>query len=217
MIRAVILDFDGVIVDSVDIKSQAFVHLFRGYPEKIKQQIVKLHVTNSGLSRHEKFKIIYERILDRMMTEEEVEELAAEFSRFCLRRITVAPYIKGAYEFISTRHTEYTLYLASSTPETELQAIVKRRGIRGYFKGVYGTPPTKVEACRRIIEKEALSPNNAVLVGDSLTDLEASRQCGLHFIARLDQSSKDPLLQEELRFKLADLINLHEFLITNFR
>ena len=217
MIRAVILDFDGVIVDSVDIKSQAFVHLFRGYPEKIKQQIVKLHVTNSGLPRYEKFKIIYERILDRMMTDEEAEKLAAEFSRFCIGKIAAAPYIGGAYEFISTYHRAYSLYLASSTPPAELQAIVKRRGIQGYFKGVYGTPPAKVEACRRIIEKEALSPNNTVLVGDSLTDLEASRQCGLHFIARLDQSSKDPLLQERLEFKLADLINLHEFLITNFR
>ncbi|UCC94725.1 MAG: HAD family hydrolase [Candidatus Omnitrophota bacterium] len=210
MIKVVLLDFDGVLVDSLDIKTHAFVHLFRNYPEGTRQQIRDLHLNNLGVSRYEKFRIILKEFLNQPVSEEKLEKLASEFSRFCIEKVIAAPYIKGAYEFISQHYRNYSLYVVSSTPETELQLILEKRGIRKYFKGAYGTPKKKSEICRLIIEKDGLPPSSVVLVGDAVSDLEAAQQCGLHFIARLDETATNPLAKRELKFRLPDLSTLNE-------
>jgi beta-phosphoglucomutase-like phosphatase (HAD superfamily) len=51
-VQAVIFDFDGVIVESMDIKTQAFVELFRDHPEH-HETIVRLHLENGGMSRYD--------------------------------------------------------------------------------------------------------------------------------------------------------------------
>ena len=56
-IKAIIFDFDGVIVESMDIKTQAFAHLFRKCSEDIIKKVIQLHLDNGGMSRYEKFKI----------------------------------------------------------------------------------------------------------------------------------------------------------------
>ncbi len=45
MIKAILFDFDGVILESMDIKTKAFSKLFTKYPEYV-DQIVKLHKDN---------------------------------------------------------------------------------------------------------------------------------------------------------------------------
>jgi phosphoglycolate phosphatase-like HAD superfamily hydrolase len=216
MIRTIIFDFDGVIVDSVDIKAQAFCHLFRDQPEAIRKRIVDLHVNHSGMSRYEKFRIIYHEFLNRVISDAELERLGAEFSHFCVDKVVNVAYVAGALEFISNHYNEYDLFVASSTPETELRDIVNRRGIGEFFKGVYGTPRTKVDICRMILQQNQLSPQDAVFIGDSLSDYQVARQCGTHFIARIANNSKDLLCQETVSIRLSDLSNLSGVLLEGF-
>jgi HAD superfamily hydrolase (TIGR01549 family) len=216
MISTIIFDFDGVIVDSVDIKAQAFCHVFRDQPKAIRQRIVDLHVNHSGMSRYEKFKIIYEEFLNRAVTDGELERLGAEFSQFCVDKVIKVAYIAGAFEFISTYYKDYDLFVASSTPQSELRNIVTRRRIDGFFKGVYGTPRTKLEICRTILEQNHVSPQEVAFIGDSISDYEVARQCGTHFIARIDDSSKDELSQQTLRLKVSDLKHLNDVLWEQF-
>jgi HAD superfamily hydrolase (TIGR01549 family) len=216
MISTIIFDFDGVIVDSVDIKGEAFCHLFRQQPEEIRQQIADLHANHAGMTRHEKFKIICQEFLNQPATAADLERLSAEFSRFCVEKIISTAYIRGAFEFISKHHTDYDLYVASSAPESELKEIVNRRGIDGFFKGVFGTPRKKAEICREIMQMGKLAPEHVAFIGDSITDLEAATQCGTHFIGRVDHNSKDLLCSEPLKIKLSDLTNLNEVLLQQF-
>lgn len=58
MIEVIILDFDGVVVESVDIKTEAFRELFQEY-ENV-DDIVQYHLQNNAISRFIKFKYIYE-------------------------------------------------------------------------------------------------------------------------------------------------------------
>ena len=46
-----IFDFDGVICDSVNIKTQAFIELYKNYGSKIQEQVREYHLINSGISR----------------------------------------------------------------------------------------------------------------------------------------------------------------------
>ena len=55
MIKNIIFDFDGVILDSVNIKTEAFYKLFEQYGSKIANQVVDYHIINGGMSRFKKF------------------------------------------------------------------------------------------------------------------------------------------------------------------
>lgn len=213
MIRAVILDFDGVILESVDIKTQAFLHLFQDQPEDVRRRIVRLHLENGGISRHQKFEWIYRDFLRRPLEEAEAARLDSAFSRFCRERILAAPFVKGAQEFLATCHTEYLLYVVSGTPEAELRAILDARGLTRYFQAVWGSPTDKTDACRQILADTRLAPHEVAFVGDAVTDLDAAERSGVHFIARLDGSNDNPLHARRPRVRVDDLTGLHAVLI----
>ena len=56
MIEGVIFDFDGTIVDSVNIKTNAFAKIYEPFGKNIVKKVIKHHNENGGLSRFEKFK-----------------------------------------------------------------------------------------------------------------------------------------------------------------
>ena len=56
MIRAIIFDFDGVIVDSVDVKGLAFAEIYSKYGGGIAEKVLSHHRSNGGMSRKVKFK-----------------------------------------------------------------------------------------------------------------------------------------------------------------
>ena len=53
ILKVIVLDFDGVIAETLDIKADAFAVLFADYPEHV-EAIVRLHRENGGMSRYEK-------------------------------------------------------------------------------------------------------------------------------------------------------------------
>ena len=56
MLKGIIFDFDGVIAESVHIKSSAFSDLYKSYGEDIVKRVVKHHEANSGMSRYKKIR-----------------------------------------------------------------------------------------------------------------------------------------------------------------
>ena len=54
MIESVIFDFDGVIADSTNIKTEAFVALYSQYSEETQSQVKSYHIRHSGVSRYKK-------------------------------------------------------------------------------------------------------------------------------------------------------------------
>ena len=50
-------DFDGVIKDSVQIKSKAFGNLFAQFGNIISKRVIEHHESNGGMSRFEKIPI----------------------------------------------------------------------------------------------------------------------------------------------------------------
>ena len=60
MIRAIVLDFDGVIVESLGIKTQAFRDLFSDYPQHL-GDIMSYHLSHTSILRYIKFEYIKTR------------------------------------------------------------------------------------------------------------------------------------------------------------
>lgn len=185
MIKVIIFDFDGVLVESVDIKTKAFAKLFEGEGRAAVDQVVDYHVRNTGVSRFEKIKYIYKNILKRKLTEEVFQELCATFARLVVDEVVRAPYVKGAKEFLDDASGHYGCFISSATPQREIEEIVKARKMGRSFKAIYGAPQKKSDIVEKIIRENSISGNEAVYVGDAMSDYTAASTHGVHFIARI--------------------------------
>ena len=65
MIKTIIFDFDGVILDSNKAKGQAFVKLFKNQNQNIKKKIYDFKNNNIGKSSEYKIKHIIKNILKK--------------------------------------------------------------------------------------------------------------------------------------------------------
>ena len=83
--KVIILDFDGVIVESVGIKDQAFEMLFADYPQQL-NDILSYHLSHNATIRFEKFRYITENILCQPYTDERAKELQTQYSDFILEK-----------------------------------------------------------------------------------------------------------------------------------
>ena len=185
MIKVILFDFDGVIVESCDIKTEAFAKLFAVEEKADLKAIVSYHKSNAGVSRFEKFKHIYRAILKRPLSGEEFRGLCDRFSRLVMESVIGAPYVKGAMEFLKKYSSIYKYFLLSATPQEELNEIVSRRGIGSFFGGIYGAPNRKKDIVKDILVGERIIPQDALYVGDAMSDYKASEENGIGFIARL--------------------------------
>lgn len=202
MIRAAVFDFDGIILESADIKTNAFRRLFDG-----NEQAVAYHLQHAGISRYQKFRHITTEILGQPYDEETERRLGAQFSQLVLDEVLVCPFVPGARELLARRSAVLSLFVASGTPEEELREIVSARGLDAMFSGVYGTPSTKAEIIRRVLAESGLDRGRVAMVGDANSDLIGAREAGVHFVGRVRPGDPDPFAGENVPV-VADMAEL---------
>lgn len=191
-IRAVVFDFDGVLLQSVDIKTRAFEALFAPEGPEAARRIVDYHRANGGISRFEKFRWAYRKVLRRPLDAGEERALGERFNRLVEREVLRAPWMPGASEFLESLHADLPLFIASGTPEDELRRIVERREMTRYFRGIYGTPETKGRILVRIARESGCGARSLVMVGDAGNDLDAASAAGTRFVGILAGGAASP-------------------------
>jgi len=183
MIQIIILDFDGVILESVEVKSEAFRKLFSFAPEYV-AAIVQFHRENGGMSRFDKINYIYKNILKQELTSSGFQELSDNFSELVFHEVITAPYVSGAYEFLEKFHTKIPLYVVSATPEDELIAIVREKELTRYFRKIYGSPRKKTDCIHEILASNNAPPLSVIFVGDARNDWDAAKAAHVRFVGR---------------------------------
>ena len=214
-IKAIIFDFDGVIAESVNVKTEAFAEIYKPYGDDVVRKVVEHHLANGGVSRFEKFRIYHKEFLKRNISDREIQILAQQFSDLVLNKVVEAPYVKGSYEFISNNYSNYDFYVSSGTPENEIREISERRNIEHFFKGIFGSPSLKGKHVRKIIRENNYLTNEVIFIGDAPSDSKAAKENNIHFIARV--CDNDSLLVNEkniivdltyLKNKLIEIVNI---------
>jgi len=211
-LRALFFDFDGVIVDSIQTKTEAFRSLFKDYTDDVIEKVVGYHKLHGGISRVDKIALAHEQYIGAPLPDNELEEWSVRYSDLVVEKVIDVSWIKGAHDFLeSTVDAGLHVFVISGTPETELKHIIDRRGISGYFDECLGSPMRKPVHIKNLLEKYALQPSECVFIGDALTDYDAAKETGLHFVG----------IQGEVDFPkgtlvLGDCRNLQQTLDTIF-
>ena len=179
---AIIFDFDGVLADSVDVKTRAFAALYEPYGAEVVGKVVAWHLEHGGVTRHEKFRHFHQAFLGRTLTPSEETDLAARFSGLVEDAVIAAAWVPGAREFLEHWHRRVPLFVASGTPQTELVRIIDRRQMKNYFSAIGGAPHSKAALIKEFISAHGLVPERALMIGDSRTDLDAAVAVGTCFL-----------------------------------
>ena len=191
--QSIIFDFDGVIVESGDIKTNAFADLYQSYGDPIVKEVVRYHKLNGGLSRYKKFRYFQQYLLKKSpLTQNEEDKLDETFSRLVVEAVINSDSVPGADEFIKIEASRIPLFIASGTPETELNTIVTRRGLGPYFTGVRGSPKLKETLIAEILSAHDLTPERVLMIGDALIDYQSAQVNNLAFLGRVRIGDKNP-------------------------
>jgi beta-phosphoglucomutase-like phosphatase (HAD superfamily) len=180
--EAFFFDFDGVLADSVEVKTRAFAKLFEPHGPEIVERVVDHHRRHGGMTRAEKFRHYHREYLGTTLNEEGLADLCRRFAALVVDEVVAAPEIPGAEEFVKRWSSKLDCFVISATPDEEIEEIVRRRGLTGYFKGVFGSSLDKKTNLQNLLSKYAFDPLKCCFFGDAESDYQAARTCETHFI-----------------------------------
>lgn len=183
-IRAVVFDFDGVILESANVKTEAFCNLYADHGTEVVARVRAHHMENLGISRFKKFAWISQNIFGKALADDQSVELGRRFSELALAGVLAAPFVPGARDALHALAGKYQLAVASGTPQDELALIVERRELGHLFGEVHGTPAEKPAILRDFMARKLLAHDEVVFVGDGMSDYEAAVAAEVPFLAR---------------------------------
>ena len=186
MIKAIIFDLDGTLVDSVKYHAEAWVKAFKEYGydfshEKLSQQIGKGS----------------EYIVGELLSSEEAEKLHSDIAKYrkqyyqdnLLEKVQPFPKVKELFETIKADNIK--LVLASSAREGTIEHYQKLLDIEDLTDGATSTDDVEKSKpepdifTSALAKLDGITPEEVIVVGDSPYDAIAAKKINLTTIGLL--------------------------------
>ena len=182
MVKCVVFDFDGTLVESNEIKRRTFYEVTKNLVDADILLDKILSYPDSG-DRYDIFDtLIIELKLDREVFVS-ASKLSDSYTKICEYEISRAPEIKGAVKTIKElRSLGVKIFISSATPEITLQKIIDMRGWKDMINMALGSPDSKIDHLQTILTKNKYSISEVVYVGDSEIDRDAALLVGCRFV-----------------------------------
>lgn len=177
----IFFDCDGVVLNSNEIKTQAFYNVAKVYGHEPAQALKNYHMQNGGISRYKKFEYFLLEILRKPFNQQELDQLLNVFAEEVKNALLTCEMAVGLKEL--RKKTKYAKWLiVSGGDQEELRDVFARRGLADLFDGgIFGSPDTK----DAILARELNIGNiirTGLFLGDSKYDYQAASAAGLDFV-----------------------------------
>lgn len=201
MLKAIVLDFNGVIVDDEPVHCRLLREVMAPYG---------LHISEQDY--YERYIVFRdEDAILRALTEagkepsgEEVDRLVAEKRRrYITEALSEIRIFPGVHDFISSAAASYRLAIASAAARQEIEAVLNHLGLSAYISCVVAAedvkngkpaPDVYLEAIRRLQAMVGdLGPSNAIAIEDTPGGVSSARAAGLRVAAVLNSFQQDAL------------------------
>jgi Predicted phosphatases len=184
-----IFDCDGVILDSNQLKIEAMERALSALFTKKTEIDNCIHYFkhNFGKSRFhhiDVFLLEYLNVADQD-SQHYRQSILSSYSSMCKKLYLNAEITPDFLDFI--QGLQGKKFIASGSEQEELRYVFKQRELDSLFDGIYGSPTPKSENIKKILQSTA--NNNAIMFGDAISDLNASVDNGIAFIAYLPFSN----------------------------
>lgn len=197
MIRAVIFDVDGTLVDSVDYHARAWQQAFSEFGVDVRYADVRSQIGKGG-----------DQLMPEFLTPEQLERFGEKLEKFrgelyksrYLPRVQAFPRVRELMLHLKERGTGVAL--ATSAPEDELSRLEKIARIEDVVEVTTSKDDAEKSKPHPDIFEAALeqlshpSPRETVVIGDSPFDAIAARKLGLTPIGLLSGGFSPEELRE---------------------
>lgn len=182
MIKNILWDFDGVIIDSMAIREYGFREIFKNFDKQSVDKLIQYHNNNGGLSRFHKIEYFFSNILKQNITQNEILQYADKFTTI-MRQELINPkhLIIETVKFIKNNYKNYNFHIVSGSENNELNYLCKKLNLSQYFISIHGSPTPKNNLVSTIITDYNYSLNETILIGDSINDYEAAKINNIDF------------------------------------
>ncbi len=198
MIKAIIFDMDGVLVDSEPFHTEIEKRQFRLNGIKISDEE---HRNYMGVASDVMWRQISERQPLELSVEKLIEQNRIESIRY-FSELTEIPVMPGLIELLeSLQQKNYPMAVASSSFPEIIELILQKTGLKKYFQVVVSSqeaekskpePDVFLLAARRL----NISPENCLVIEDSANGIRAAHLAGMSCIAYQGPEA-NPQNQEE--------------------
>ncbi|MDF1683506.1 MAG: HAD hydrolase-like protein [Legionellaceae bacterium] len=199
-------DFDGVIKDSVNLKTDAFVNVFEEHGSEITAKVKAHHLANGGMSRFDKLPI-YGRWIGKEFNQEQIDVYVKKISALVFDGVLNSAWVPGVEDYLRNNRYDQKFILVSATPHDELIAILDSLRLHDCFEAVYGAPFSKRDAISTSLSDFDISPNDCIMIGDARADLEAAEANDVNFLLRRHDTN-DTVFATYSGFSVKDFIGL---------
>jgi len=183
-------DFDGVIKDSVEVKTEAFAKLFRPFGSQIVEKVRAHHQANGGMSRFDKFPL-YIQWSGEEPTAAKINLVERQFGELVMQDVIRSPWVDGVENFLRSNAYKQTFILVSATPKPEMDQILDALSLTNCFAAAFGAPTHKKTAISMTLAERMLDPSDCLMIGDARADLDAAQANKVPFVLRLHSTNTE--------------------------
>ena len=181
--KIMVFDFDGVIIDSTEVKVDEYRNLFSQFTknEATLNKIINIYRNSAGIPRETTLKKVFKKVLDTTISNQEVENLSLDYSKKIFQRLETILPLKGFLEYIAI-HKEINKHIISGAPNSDVSYLIKKLNLTKYFKSIKGGPLNKKNEITNIRKLAKVKAQNIVYFGDQKNDCIAAKSAGVGFI-----------------------------------